>query len=109
MPIRVQAVQRNRRLSAALIVGLSLLASISIAADATDPSAPPKFELERTLEGHSTLVWCVAFSPDGKVVASGGNAEVGAPVELKLWDLSTGEAKVTLTEARAVVWVSFSP
>jgi len=109
MPIRVQAVRRHRRLSAALIVGLNLLASISIAADTTDPPTPPKFELERTLEGHTTRVWCVAFSPDGKVVASGGNAEVGAPAELKLWDPSTGEAKVTLTEPRAVRWVSFSP
>jgi WD40 repeat protein len=92
-----------------LIAGVGLLVSLPMATGAADPPVPPKFQLERTLEGHGTRVWCVAFSPDGKVVASGGNAEVGVPAELKLWDLDTGEAKITLTENRAVRWVAFSP
>jgi WD40 repeat protein len=105
----VQTVRRIRGRVAILGIELCMLASISITAEAADPPAPPKFQLERTLEGHTTRVWCVAFSPDGKVVASGGNAEVGVPAELKLWDTATGEAKVTLTEGRAVRWMTFSP
>jgi WD40 repeat protein len=106
---RLPAIRRIPGRIGILVIGFSLLATISIAAAAADPPAPPKFQLEKTLEGHTTRVWCVAFSPDGKIVASGGNAEVGAPAELKLWDSGTGEAKVTLTEPRAVRWVSFSP
>jgi WD40 repeat protein len=88
---------------------IHLSRNVSIAAAAAEPAAPPQFQLEKTFEGHTTRVWCVAFSYDGKVVASGSNAEPGAPAELKLWDTQTGEAKVTVAEPRAVRWVNFSP
>jgi WD40 repeat protein len=105
----IRGYERVRRQLIALLTGSCLAASVPIVAGAADPAAPPIFKLERTLEGHATRVWCVAFSPDGKVVASGGNAEVGAPAELKLWDIGTGDAKLTLTENQAVRWVAFSP
>ena len=31
----------------------------------------PEGKLEVTLRGHTDHVWCVAFSPDGKTLASG--------------------------------------
>src|SRR5689334_9341146 len=106
---RLPAVRRNARRIEILFIGFSLLASISIAAAAADPPPPPKFQLDKTLEGHTTRVWCVAFSPGAKVVASGSNAEPGVPAELKLWDVDSGEVKATQAEPRAVRWVSFSP
>src|SRR4051812_27799907 len=35
---------------------------------------------------HSNWVWCLAFSPDGKTLASAGGDGV-----IRLWDLATGQ------------------
>ncbi|MCC5644223.1 ribosome assembly protein 4, partial [Nostoc sp. CHAB 5824] len=45
-----------------------------------------------TLEGHSSKVNSVVFSPDGKTLASGSEDKT-----IKLWDISTGKALKTLT------------
>jgi WD40 repeat protein len=56
---------------------------------------------------HSRRVLCVAFSPDGKIVASGGG---GVDPIIKLWDVATGEEIRTLTgHTGAVEGLSFSP
>ena len=44
------------------------------------------------LEGHNGWVPAVAFSPDGKLLATGGY-----PCEIKLWNVESGEALRTLT------------
>ena len=45
------------------------------------------------LTGHTEVVWSLAFSPDGKTLASGtGNADG----TIQLWDTSTGQLKQTI-------------
>jgi WD40 repeat protein len=48
-------------------------------------------------------VWCVAYSPDGHLLASGG-----ADYELRVWDSQTGALKWTL-DGQQVIAVAFSP
>ncbi|KAJ5642272.1 G-protein beta WD- 40 repeats containing protein [Penicillium lividum] len=61
--------------------------------------------LIRTLEGHSDWVWTVAFSPDGKQIASGSRDQT-----IKLWDTATGDLQKTLEgHSDWVRTVAFSP
>ncbi len=49
----------------------------------------------RSLQGHTSLVMSVAFSPDGQTLASGSQDET-----IKLWDVDTGECLKTLRATR---------
>jgi WD40 repeat protein len=58
----------------------------------------------QTLEGHTGAVWAVAFSRDGKLVASGSHNQT-----VKLWDPATGALQQTLEgHTGAVRAVAFS-
>ena len=61
--------------------------------------------LERILAGHGERVRCIAISPDGTRIASGGGDNL-----VKLWDAKTGENMLTLRGHRGFVEaVSFTP
>jgi WD40 repeat protein len=76
-----------------------------------DPAAG---ELQRTLTGHASSVLGLAFSPDGATLAaSTADTErvvTREPGEIKLWDLHTGEERLTLRgHLGGVFGVAFTP
>ena len=59
----------------------------------------------QTFSGYKVSVKCVAFSPDGKTLASGGSDG-----SMRLWDISTGKHKKEVYwYRRAIDSVGFSP
>ena len=70
--------------------------------------------LPATLVGHRSRVFCAAFSPDGKALATGAGEfdedNPSIPSDVIVWDIEKGTPKATLSgHTRAVVGVAFSP
>jgi len=66
---------------------------------------PPGFELLHTLRGHEGEIWEIAFSPDGKTLASGSSDNT-----IRVWDRASGELLRTLKgHSDKVLSMSWSP
>lgn len=61
-------------------------------------------ELLQTLTGHEGWIWGVAFSPDGKFLASGGTDRA-----IILWDVHTNDPLAMLEQMDPVRSLAFSP
>src|SRR4051794_17376284 len=59
-----------------------------------------------TLRGHTAMVYCVAFSPDGKTLVSGGGDNT-----IRFWDVASGKQRATVKKVAeyGVDSVAFSP
>lgn len=69
--------------------------------------APTLSPIRNTLSliGHGNWVWAIAYSPDGKILASGSSDRT-----IKLWDRKTGNCRKTLPGHTDIVHtVAFSP
>ncbi len=66
--------------------------------------SPVELEVQ-TLKDHQGLHWSVAFSPDGKTLASASGDET-----IKLWNITNGSLKATLLgHTDSVTSITFSP
>ena len=69
------------------------------------PTRVAAAQLKATFEGHTDIIWSVAFRPNGVMLASGSQDRT-----IRLWNLNNGKLKITLTgHTDAVNSVAFSP
>jgi WD40 repeat protein len=62
-------------------------------------------DLRLSVRNHTAAVNCLAFTPDGKTLATAGFDK-----KVKLWQTTTGRELLTLPEQKdRVRWLAFSP
>jgi WD40 repeat protein len=69
-----------------------------------DAEAPLGDELEATMDGHDTILFLLAFSPDGRQLASASRDGTA-----RVWDVATGDELVVLPHGAQVRSVVFHP
>lgn len=74
----------------------------------TRHTEPPTLELVRAFGAHAGPAFCIAFHPDGRLLASGGGAPEAK--DLRIWDTQTGNELAALDLFEMGVFdVAFSP
>src|SRR5947208_2107336 len=69
------------------------------------PSLPLGVKLVRSLRGHKGRIGRIAWSPDGRMLASGSE-----DTTIRLWNPETGECMQTFEGHKGAVWsVAFHP
>jgi WD40 repeat protein len=68
------------------------------------PAAPAQVVRPLTIKGHTNTVHAVAFSPDGRLIATGS-----ADKTIRIWDAATGERKDRISHTDPVYCLAFSP
>ena len=64
---------------------------------------------EVVFRGHTLPVSCVCFSGDGKLFATSAFLAAGAKHEIKVWDVSSGRERFTLSGQGQIYSITFSP
>ena len=92
---------RTRRLTIGAAAAITIVAAVAIPALLTAAARPGN----AVLAGHSGPVFSVAFSPDGKILAGGGNTS------MRLWDMATRRpiGHPLTGPTGGVISVAFSP
>ncbi len=68
------------------------------------PAAPAQVVRPLTIKGHTNTVHAVAFSPDGRLIATGS-----ADKTIRIWDAATGQRKERIPHTHEVYCLAFSP
>lgn len=78
---------------------------VQTAGEKSRDNLPPGVKLVRTLRGHTGFVGRIAWSPDGRILASPSD-----DATIRLWDIETGDCLRTLEGHQAGVWTAaFDP
>src|SRR5919202_1778063 len=92
----------KRTLALAILAAALCLSCSNTPKVAQDPSI--KARADKTLAGHSAQVWQIAFSPDGRYLATSSVDKT-----VKLWRMPEAVLEKTLTHPEGVTSIAFSP